>query len=79
MKIELDKKQIDEITQKTINLLEKEVARLNRKISKLEQQNLALKDEMDTTKEVREKIRSLSYDLVCALESASWVDGCDDW
>lgn len=78
MKIELDKKQLDKVAKQTISSLEKEVARLQRQVSKLssklteEQERRRL--EMDTSKDVREKVQQLAYDLLHTMKNHRWID-----
>ena len=74
MKIELDNKQIDEVTRKTIESMEKEIKSLTNKLDKRDSTIIKLRGGMDISAKRRQKIRELVASLVVELEEAQWVD-----
>jgi predicted nucleic acid-binding Zn-ribbon protein len=79
VKIELDKSQIDAVTQAEITALRKEVASLERKLKTKENQLTALRDGMDVSKERRAKLRGIANDLMLELENAGWATYDERW
>lgn len=73
MKIELDRKQMDEISIKTIISLEKQVASLSGKLSRKESEISRLKGKIVPGKKIDEII-SLTRELADKLKSAGFLE-----
>ena len=74
MKIELTSDQLDEIAEKKIQALEKEVRSLKAKLNNRDKKISQLQGGIDLTKDTRKEIRSAAGELVALLQDADWDD-----
>lgn len=73
MKIELDKKQVDEVARQTIGALEKKVKSLERKLETRDRTIVNMKERQNFSKGIRAEVLSLAEALVSNLEDSEWV------